>query len=197
MKYSFLAFSVLFFLSACAQNKVDNNTRTIVFDGVNVIPMDRETILANHVVVVTDGRIAEIGEKGKVKYPSDAMVIEGKGKYLIPGLAEMHAHVPPVDDIAPMKETLRLFALHGITTIRGMLGHPLHLELRKQLQNGEIQGPRFYTSGPSFNGSSVKTPEDGAKMVRDQHSAGYDFLKLHPGLVPETFKAIAETADEL
>jgi imidazolonepropionase-like amidohydrolase len=78
-----------------------------------------------------------------------------------------------------------------------MLGHPRHLELRKMLQQGELFGPRLITSGPSFNGQSVKTPEAAAAMVRQQKEAGYDFLKLHPGLTKENFAAMAQTAKEL
>ena len=106
----------------------------------------------------------------------------------------MHAHVPPIDDIEPMKDVLMLFALNGVTTIRGMLGHPRHIELRSKIQSGEITGPRFITSGPSFNGNSVKSTEAAAAMVQDQKKAGYDFLKLHPGLTKENFAAIAATA---
>jgi imidazolonepropionase-like amidohydrolase len=95
-----------------------------------------------------------------------------------------------------MKEVLNLFLNNGVTTIRGMLGHPRHLELRSMIESGEIIGPHFYTSGPSFNGNSVKTPEVGAAMVKAQKEAGYDFLKLHPGLTKENFAAIAKTAKE-
>jgi imidazolonepropionase-like amidohydrolase len=109
----------------------------------------------------------------------------------------MHAHVPPVDDLKPMKEVLMLFACNGVTTIRGMLGHPRHIELRSKIQSGEIIGPRFYTSGPSFNGNSIKTAEAGAEMVRQQKKAGYDFLKIHPGLTKENFDAIVKTAKEV
>jgi imidazolonepropionase-like amidohydrolase len=109
----------------------------------------------------------------------------------------MHAHVPPVDDLEPMKEVLTLFALNGVTIIRGMLGHPRHLELRSKIQSGAILSPRFYTSGPSFNGNSVQTAEAAVAMVRQQKQAGYDFLKLHPGLTKETFNAMAATAKEV
>ena len=90
--------------------------------------MEKEEVLSNQTVVIKDGKIAAIGNKAK--YSNNALVIDGTGKYLIPGLAEMHAHVPPIDDLEPMKEVLFLFAANGITTIRGMLGHPKHLELR-------------------------------------------------------------------
>jgi imidazolonepropionase-like amidohydrolase len=189
--FLFLTFSVT------AQNAIDNRQKEIVFRSVNIIPMDKEQVLENQTVVVKNGSITAIGDAAKVKYSRDAVVIEAKGKYLIPGLAEMHAHVPPIDDIEPMKEVLLLFALKGVTTIRGMLGHPLHLELRSKLQAGEIVGPRFITSGPSFSGNTVKTAEAGAAMVRQQKQAGYDFLKLHPGLTKETFAAIAKTAKQV
>ncbi len=196
MKWLF-SFLLIFLKSiAFTQQPVSSNNREIVFQEVNVIPMDKEQILENQTVVVKNGKITAIGNTNSTKYSKDALIINGKGKYLMPGLAEMHAHVPPIDDIEPMKEVLLLFAANGVTTIRGMLGHPKHLQLRSQLQNGSIIGPRFYTSGPSFNGQSVKTPEDGAQMVRQQKAAGYDFLKLHPGLNPEKFAAIATTAKE-
>ncbi|PTX18494.1 imidazolonepropionase-like amidohydrolase [Pontibacter mucosus] len=192
-----LIFSCLFILSASmaqAQEAVNSANRDIVFRAVHVVPMDKEQVLQNQDVVVRDGKITAMGSTGKVKYGKGALVIDAKGKYLMPGLAEMHAHVPPVDDLEPMKEVVRLFALKGVTTIRGMLGHPRHLELRSMIEKGELLSPRFYTSGPSFNGGSVKSPEQGAEMVRQQKQAGYDFLKLHPGLTPETFGAIAKAA---
>ncbi len=184
-------------VSCDAQQPADTKNTDVVFNAVNVIPMDSERVLENQVVVVANGRIAAIGDAGKTKYSKNATVINAKGKYLIPGLAEMHAHVPPVDDLEPMKEVLMLFAVNGVTTIRGMLGHPRHLELRSKIQSGEILGPRFITSGPSFSGQSVKTAEAAAEMVRQQKKAGYDFLKLHPGLTKETFAAIAKTAKEV
>ncbi|WP_162055783.1 amidohydrolase family protein [Pontibacter pamirensis] len=197
LKAAFACFLVLFSISSMAQEPVHSGNREIVFRAVNVIPMDKEQVLADQDVVVKDGVISAMGKSGEVKYGKDALVINGEGKYLMPGLAEMHAHVPPVNEFEPMEEVLKLFALNGITTIRGMLGHPRHLELRDKIQSGQLISPRFYTSGPSFNGNSVKAPAEGAEMVRQQKQAGYDFLKLHPGLTPETFAAIASTAKEV
>jgi imidazolonepropionase-like amidohydrolase len=190
---------LLFFLlsaaSAHAQQWIDSREREIVIQSVHVVPMDNEGVLNNQTVIIRNGAITAMGTK--LKHSKNALIIDGKGKYLIPGLAEMHAHVPPIDDLEPMKEVLFLFAANGITTIRGMLGHPKHLELRSMIQRGEINGPRFYTTGPSFNGISVRTAEAGAEMVRRQKEMGYDFLKLHPGLNLETFPAIATTAKEV
>jgi len=197
MKNLLFILSSFSFLSCTAQQITDSRVREIVFSNVNIIPMDKNEVLANRDVVVKNGIIVSIGPTSKLKYSKDAMVIDAKGKYLLPGLAEMHAHVPPVDNLEPMKDVLMLFTLNGVTTIRGMLGHPRHIELRSKIESGEIMGPRFITSGPSFNGNSVKTPEAAAAMVRDQKKAGYDFLKLHPGLTKENFAAIAATAKEV
>ncbi|MEI7584889.1 amidohydrolase family protein [Runella sp.] len=180
-----------------AQELTDNSQREIVFRSVNVIPMDRERVIENQTVVVKNGRIMAMGDEGKVKFTKEAFVVNAKGKYLTPGWAEIHAHVPPIDDIEPMKEVLMLYLANGITTIRGMLGHTRHLELRSKINNGTILGPHFYTTGPSFSGQTVKTAERGAEMVREQKAAGYDYLKLHPGLTKETFPAIAKTAKEV
>jgi imidazolonepropionase-like amidohydrolase len=187
---------VFFFLLTLAygQAKGPATSQEVVFRHVNVIPMDRERVLENQTVVVKGGRIVAMTATNQAKYGKGALVVEAKGKYLMPGLAEMHAHVPPVDDLAPMQEVLFLFAANGITTIRGMLGHPRHLELRQKINSGEILGPHFYTTGPSFSGQSVKSPEQAAAMVREQKQAGYDYLKLHPGLSRENFDALAQAA---
>ena len=170
----------------------------IVFSNVRVIPMDRDTVLDNQIVVAKDGKITAIGEAGLVSFGDDALVIDATGKYLMPGLAEMHAHVPPVDDLEPMEEVLALFALNGVTTIRGMLGYPKHLELRDKIRSGEITGPRFYTAGPPLDGDNIKTPAEAVAAVRAQKRAGYDFIKiLMPGLTKECFDALAATAKEV
>ncbi|GAB3997609.1 amidohydrolase family protein [Spirosoma daeguense] len=201
MRTSFFTLFLLLIITPCtlilAQELTSNQQREIVFRRVNVIPMDRERVIENQTVVVKNGRITALGNEGSIKFGKDALIVDAKGKYLTPGWAEIHAHVPPIDDIEPMKEVLTLYLANGITTIRGMLGHPKHLELRSKINNGEILGPHFYATGPSFNGQTVKTAERGAEMVREQKKAGYDFLKLHPGLTKETFPAIAKTAHEV
>ena len=195
MKKIIIILLVVVSKAAIGQEPVDSRAQEIVLLLVNVIPMDSERILTDQTVIIRDNKIVAIGPK--LKYNKEAYVINSDGRYLIPGLAEMHAHVPPIDDLAPMKDVLLLFAMNGITTIRGMLGHPKHLELREMINKGEVLGPRLFTTGPSFNGFNVKTADDAAKMVRDQKAGGYDFLKLHPGLTMETFPAIVSTAKEV
>jgi imidazolonepropionase-like amidohydrolase len=130
--------------------------------------------------------------------PADATRVEGRGKFLIPALAEMHAHVPGGQATeTAVERVIFLYAANGIGTIRGMLGHPRHLPLRDRLAKGELFGPRLWTSGPSFNGNSVTSPEAARQMVKDQKAAGYDFLKIHPGLSRASFDAMDATADGL
>jgi imidazolonepropionase-like amidohydrolase len=176
------------------QVNAQSSKTLVIFEDVNVVPMDSERILEHQTVTTENGKITSIVPYKKSTYPKNAILVDGKGKYLMPGLAELHGHVPPIDDLEPMKEVLKLFVLNGITTVRGMLGHPKHLELREQVNSGKILSPHFYTTGPSLNGMSVKSPEDGAALVRKQKHAGYDFLKLHPGLSRQKFDSIAATA---
>ncbi|MGH8496441.1 MAG: amidohydrolase family protein [Gammaproteobacteria bacterium] len=167
------------------------------FVGVNVIPMDEERVLKDRTVVVSGGRVERIGASDEVDVGEDTQTIRGDGRYLMPGLAEMHAHVPGGDDRGYLERVLFLYVANGITTARGMLGEPSHLELRAEIARGDVIGPRLFTSGPSFNGQSVTSPEQAAEMARAQKQAGYDFLKIHPGLTPAEFDALAETAHAL
>jgi imidazolonepropionase-like amidohydrolase len=194
-RISLLLILVTVTLRIQAQGIVNSAEREIVIKSVNLISMENDQVEPNQTIVIRNGKITAIGKN--LKYGKDALIIDGKGKYLIPGLAEMHAHVPPIDDIEPMKDVLKLFAFNGITTIRGMLGHPRHIELRTKIQSGEILGPRFYISGPSANGNSVKSVEDAIKLVKDEKAMGYDFIKLHPGLTKETFTALSKAAQEV
>jgi imidazolonepropionase-like amidohydrolase len=167
-----------------------------VFINVNVIPMTSDTVLGGRTVIVSDGEITAIGDVDATPVPENAVVIDGTDRYLIPGLAEMHGHVPGAGS-GSLDRILRLYVANGITTVRGMLGQPSHLELRYALKKGEKLGPRLFTSGPSLNGRSVTGPEQAISMVEQQHEAGYDFLKIHPGLTREEFDAMAATADRL
>jgi cytosine/adenosine deaminase-related metal-dependent hydrolase len=170
----------------------------VAFLNVNVIPMDRESVVADQTVIIRGGRIVEIGPSASVAVPSNAVRVEARSKYLIPGLAEMHGHIPGGNaPDAVVDRVLQLYSLNGITTVRGMLGHPRHLELRARAARNEILSPTIYTSGPSFNGNSVTSPGVGRQMVMDQKAAGYDLLKIHPGVSREAFDTIAATAQRL
>ncbi|MEL7187029.1 MAG: amidohydrolase family protein [Pseudomonadota bacterium] len=167
---------------------------TAVFVNVNVVPMTDEFVIGDQTVVVTNGKIVAIGGVDTVPVPEGAVVIDGTDRFLMPGLAEMHAHVTSDDGFDRLAT---LFVANGVTTIRGMLGRASHLELRDQLAAGKRFGPRLVTSGPSLNGRSVSGAREAARMVREQHAAGYDFIKVHPGLDSAEFEALAAAANEL
>ena len=107
--------------------------QTVVFRDVNVISMTSPKVAEKQTVVVSDGRISSIlGTGAMVKLPEGATVVDGTGKYLIPGLAEMHGHIPPPNAPAGLlSDVLELFLANGITTVRGMLGHTGQLNIRE------------------------------------------------------------------
>ncbi len=174
----------------------------LVLDNVRLVDVATGTLSEPQTVYVEDGWfVSALGADGGNANDgsSDEKVrrINGEGGYLLPGLAEMHAHVPPASESQRVDDLLQLFLAHGVTTVRGMLGEPGHLLLRSQLARGERLGPRLVTSGPSINGNSAPTARDARALVLEQQEAGYDFLKLHPGLVPETFDAMVGAANGL
>ena len=193
-----VAVAVATVLNTSPSNQAIAQGAATAFIGVNVLSMDKEDVLSDQTVVVTDGKIASIAPAEKAQVPAGAVKVDGKGKYLMPGLGELHAHIPggkaPEADI---ERTLFLYVANGVTTIRGMLGDPRHLVYRERVAKGEVLGPRIYTSGPSFNDNSAKTPDTAVAMVIEQQKAGYDLLKIHPGVPRDAFDVMAAKADEL
>jgi len=171
--------------------------QSLVLQDVNVLTMESDQIVENQTILIENGEITQIGDADDVSIPDGAEVVTGR-YFVMPGLSEMHAHIPqPGQGEQAMKDALVLYLSQGITTIRGMLGHPAHLDLREQAAANSIVSPRIFTSGPSFSGNSVTDPETGRQMVRDQVEAGYDLLKFHPGLSVEEFEAITDEANSL
>jgi hypothetical protein len=170
----------------------------VAFTDVNVIPMDGERVLRGQTVLVRRGTIAAVGPSATVSVPAGAVRVDGTGRYLMPGLAEMHAHVPgPQTPAEWMEQLMFLYVANGVTTIRGMLGAPNQLVLRERIASGELLGPTFIVGAPSLNGNSAPDPETGRRLVREHAAAGYDFLKIHPGLERAVYDAIARTAREV
>jgi imidazolonepropionase-like amidohydrolase len=189
-------FSLLLGIIAVSAAAVAQQPAALAILNVTVIPMDRERTEADQTVIVRGDRIEALGPAASVTVPPGARRIDGRGKFLIPTLSEMHAHIPPGNATeAEMERVLTLYAVNGIGTVRGMLGAPQHLPLRDRANRGEILSPWIYTSGPSFNGSSASSVEVAVRMVKDQKAAGYDFLKIHPGVKRDVFDAMAAAAD--
>ncbi len=193
LKLSIFIISLCLFASCTKAQEAD-----FAFTNVNVLTMESDQVLTSQTVLIKDGRILKIGPSASVSTSASTQTVDGSGKYLMPGISEMHAHIPGNQNgTEAVEETLFLYLSNGITLIRGMLGQPYHLELREQVKTGEVLGPRIYTSGPSINGNSVRSVEQAKSKVTAQKEAGYDFLKMHPGLTMENFNAVVATANEV
>ena len=184
-------------VAACATAEAEPGT--IAFTDVNVLPMDREGVVTDQTVVVLDGVITEVGPADDVSVGAGATVIDGSGRYLMPGLSEMHAHVPSGADPPreAVEDILFLYVANGITTIRGMLGSAYQIPLADELERGEVLGPSFYVAAPSINGTSAPTPEDAERLIRAHHAAGYDLQKIHPGVTREAWDRMVEVSEEV
>jgi imidazolonepropionase-like amidohydrolase len=127
-----------------------------------------------------------------------ASIIDGTGKHLAPGLADMHAHVPlpgPENDNA--EEVLFLYLANGVTTIRMMVGHAEHLEMREKVRSGDLPGPRIFLAGPAFDMNSASSYAAVESMLMQQKQLGYDFVKIRPGVDLPIFDHIVKTANAL
>ncbi|HEY8561130.1 MAG TPA: amidohydrolase family protein [Pyrinomonadaceae bacterium] len=177
------------------------SAQTVAFTNVNVVPMDKERVLRNQTVLVKNGVIAEIGAKAKI--PKDARVIDGKGKYLIPGLIDMHTHLLSDGDDYPdsiAEDELKVMVANGVTTIRFMIGTPEQLVLRARAAKGEIVAPTIYSASPHLTGKEqgndfvVNTPEEAREAVKKSKAAGYDFIKITTFIKPEVYEAAIDEA---
>jgi imidazolonepropionase-like amidohydrolase len=172
--------------------------QAVAFVNVNVLPMDRERVLENYTVVVRNARIEAIGPAASVRVPDGATRIDGRGKYLMPGFAEMHGHLPNPDAQSTTPEfvetVLFLYVANGVTAVRGMQGNPGALVLRDRIARGELLGPRLWVAGPALGGNTARTPADAQRMVEEQKAAGYDHIKIQEGLALEVYDAAVATA---
>ena len=110
-------------------------TGTWAITDATIIPMDRDSAIRNATILIRDGRIADIGPSSRVSVPGGARRIDGRGKWVIPGLVDMHAHLYAdewvADSVAPYE--LGVYLAQGVTTARLMIGTPLHHRLRADL----------------------------------------------------------------
>jgi imidazolonepropionase-like amidohydrolase len=176
------------------------------FVDVTVLPMDSERLLEHQTVLIRNGSIERIGNSRQVEVPQDALVIDGGGKYLMPGLVDMHVHIEYPND-------LLLFVANGVTGVRNMWGNtdrklwfglPDQLEMKKQISDGSLFGPTIYTAGPIMEGEPVNhplmqsftSPEAAAQAIASQKKQGYDFIKVYDHLSPDVYEAIVKSAKE-
>src|SRR6185369_1368684 len=194
---------IYFVLIFCLATLASVSAQTVAFTNVTVIPMDRERLLANQTVVIKNGVIAEIGDAKKVKLPKDVVRVDGTGKYLVPGLVDMHTHLLSDSDEFPDSigpDELRVMVANGVTTVRFMIGTPELLSLRSRSASGEIDAPTVFVASPHLTGREqgnnfvVNTPEEAREAVRKSKAAGYDFIKVTTFVKPEVYEAAVDEA---
>jgi len=176
-----------------------NKATTVVFQNVNLIMMTEDKVLENYSVVIKDGLIVEIGEFQTVSTPEEAQIIEGEGKYLMPGLVDMHVH-----QMRYRGEEI-LYLSNGVTSIQNMWGFPKDLEMRDAINDRRFLGPRIFTTGPIMDGSDpvwensvvLETPEEARRAVISVQEKGYDAVKVYERLTVEVYEEIMKTAEEI
>lgn len=157
--------------------------------------MTSERVLRGRDVLVENGVIKSISRQ-RLKADSATQAIDGRGKFLIPGLCDMHIHTDFGDE-----QQLRLHVTHGVTTILDLNGSERDLKWRERIAAGELLGPTLYVSGRILDGDPkrtdhvfVKDREAALAIVKQQEQAGYDFVKPYSNLSPEAYYGIVEAA---
>jgi hypothetical protein len=189
----------VFSLSALAQ---EQHPATVAFTNVNVIPLDRERVEVRQTVLVRADRIVAVGGSDAIAVPSDAVVIDGAGQYLVPGLTDAHVHLSGTP-LMPTRDNFGdapLYLAYGVTTVVNLGGTPTILEWRKQVETGAWLAPTIYTAGPFVNEPRVNTPDEVERDIVAQAQAGYDLIKFHEllgtttGLSRPAYRRMVETA---
>lgn len=175
---------------------LDPGTASVVaFVGAAVVPMTSDTVLTDRTVLVRGDEIIEIGPRESVAVPADAMIVDAAGRYLMPGLADMHVHLvngTGEDDDALWRQ-LALLVTNGVTSARSLSGSPAGLEVRSRIEAGELVGPRLTLAGTSVHARTAPTPEAARAMVAEQAAAGFDYVKTH-GVAGEVYGPLVAAA---
>jgi hypothetical protein len=183
-KISLLALLVLTALLASAchdSSQTPSAVSVTAFTHVNVVPLTAEIVLADQTVLVQDARIVAIGASDQIPIPREAQVIDGRGAYLMPGLADMHTHSQNDwvnSDNWPVSP-LTLFVANGVTTIRdcGHVGDiSLPLFWREEIADGRLVGPTIFTAGNVMHGDARGPIYPG--VIQDEIDSGFDFIKI-------------------
>jgi len=176
-----------------AQQGDNNPPETLVFTHVTVIDCTGAPAQSDMTVVVRGERIVALAQTGELAVPQNAQVIDATGKFLIPGLWDMHVH------LWIGKRYLPLFTANGITGVRVMWGRPEYHKWRKEIAAGQIIGPRMVIASPIVGHGPYHFPEgdeeeEGRKIVRKVKKEGADFIKVYNYIPRDAYFAIADEA---
>ena len=179
-----------------AQQGDNNQQKTLVFTHATVIDATGAPAKPDMTVVVRGDRIEALGETGKLTVPQNMQVVNATGKFLIPGLWDMHTH-PSLG-----KDSLALFIANGVIGLRVMGGRPMYHKWRKEISAGNLIGPRMVIASPPANGprpgqddlSGISNEDEGRQFVRKVKKEGTDFVKVMDWLPRDAYFAIADEA---
>lgn len=170
---------------------------TIAITSVTVVQVADGSEERGRTVLIGGGRVRAVGSAWQLQVPRGATVVDGRGRYLIPGLWDMHVH------LIHETETLPLYLANGVTGVRDMGGPPEGLEVRDRQARGELTGPRIVAAGPVVDGPkdaewriTVETAAEAVVAVDSLKRLGADFIKIHNALPPEAYTALATAARE-
>lgn len=220
IKFKFAAILYIMVLAfSCSSYKQDGGDNIFAFTHVNVIPMNKEMVLKDYTVIIQNGVITKLGSAKSLKVPEKATIIESKGKYLIPGLSDMHVHLEGdawnimykpeskfTKEQINFDDILFLYIANGITTIDVMFAFPEHIELREKINNNEILGPQLVLSKmidgagkawPPPLGTWVNNAKEAKSAVIEAHKLGFDRIKVYSFLDKESYDSIITTAKGL
>ena len=177
------------------------------FINVSVLSMDAPGAVPGRTVLVDGNKITEVGPASAVTVPEGAIVIDGTGRFLMPGLADMHAHIGMdyQPDQSGQRGELLLYLATGVTTLRNAVGSVELLHLADEIADGAVLGPRLEVASPLLEGEDavwgfstrVLTADEGRAAVRQFAAEGFESLKIYHTLSRPTYKAIVEEAHGL
>lgn len=177
------------FLSCTKTEKAD-----IAIQNVTVIDATGASARSGMTVLITGNRIFKISKTQKTKLTGDTKVVDGSGKFLIPGLWDMHIHPYDEEDIR-WKEFMALFITNGITNVRVMFGNLELHQWREEISSYKLIGPRMIIASPRPSG--ISSVEEGRHFVRRSKSEGADFIKILSDDLPrDVYFAIADEANK-
>jgi imidazolonepropionase-like amidohydrolase len=166
--------------------------------------MDSEHVLPHSTVITNGARIIAVGSVRSVPIPKGALRIDGRARFLMAGLADMHVHlnIRGTAGLLKNEDYAMLFLANGVTTVRNMWGNADILAFRRAINSGAALGPQIYTTGPVTDGSPpirplsrvVQTPEEAIQAVDQDKRDGYDALKVYNRLKAEVYEAMVARA---
>lgn len=170
---------------------------SLVFNHVTVVDMTGAQLKPDMTVIIQGNRILRIGRSAKTHIPKNARVIDATGKFLIPGLWDMHVHLG--NDDFDRSSYLRLFIANGVTGIRIMEGTPEYHLWRREVESGMLIGPRMVIASPAigFGDLSNISESDARGEVRKAKREGADFIKVHDNILRPSYFALIDQAKRL